>query len=110
MTKTVSATEAKARLGALLQQAAEEDEAIVIASRGKPRAVLLSFDRYSQMQAIVEETRRRQLLDRLEALGRRLQESGHSLSPEEVERLAERFGREFVEELIASGRIRYKGQ
>ncbi len=110
MTKTVSATEAKARLGALMQQTAEEDEPIVIVTRGKPKAVLLSYEKYSEMQAVAEEARRQQLLERLDALGQRLQAGEHRLSPEEAEQLAERFGREFVEELIASGKVQYKGQ
>ncbi len=108
--KKVSATEAKSRFGALLREAQQTDGEIVIASRGRPQAVLISYDRYMELQTLAEEARRRRLLERLEALGRRIQEEGKPVSLEEAEVLAERFGEEFVEDLIAEGRIRYQGR
>ncbi len=108
MVKTVSATEAKARLGALLSQAAQK-ETIIIAMRGKPKAVILSFEEYTRMKRLEEEARRRERLARLEALGKKIRSRGVELTEEEAEELAERFSRETIEELIASGHVRYQG-
>jgi len=108
MAKTVSATEAKARLGALLSQAAQK-ETIIIAMRGKPKAVIISFEEYTRMKQLEKEALRRERLARLEALGQRIRSRGLELTEEEAEKLADRFSRETVEELIASGRVRYQG-
>ena len=64
--KTVSATEAKNRLGALLSELANGTDAIVIEHHGRPRAVIVSADEWT---VLIDE---RDRLRRLEAAAARM--------------------------------------
>jgi prevent-host-death family protein len=65
---TVSATEAKVRLGSIIEWAIRESDDVVIESRGRPTAVLISYGEYESIQQLRERARRREALERLESL------------------------------------------
>lgn len=109
MPKRVSATEAKINLGAMMNWTVTENDEVVIESRGNPKAVLISYPTYQEMQKIQEAVRREQALAKLESLATTIQERAESLSPNEAEEKADRFVREVVQEMIADGQISYQG-
>ena len=49
MPKTVSATEARTHLGALMQEAVDSQQPIVVAKAGKPLVVILAYGHYQQL-------------------------------------------------------------
>ncbi len=55
MPKAVSATEAKNRLGALLGYVTEQQDEVIVESQGKPKAVLLSYAAYQDIELLREE-------------------------------------------------------
>ncbi len=55
MPKTVSATEARIHLGALLRDVAERGETIIVERSGKPQAVILSIEAYERIQPVQRE-------------------------------------------------------
>jgi prevent-host-death family protein len=95
----VSATEAKVHLGMLLERAADHGQEVVIENRGRARAVLLGYDEYLRLQELKERERRRQALERLEALARRVGSRNRDLSGAEADALADRFVREVSSEI-----------
>ena len=107
MARTVTATEAKVRLGSIMKWISEKKEAIIIESRGQPTVVLIPFQEYEEIKALQEEERRRQALARLEALAERVGARNQDLSLKEAEELADRFTREVIEEMIEEGKLSY---
>jgi prevent-host-death family protein len=109
MPKHVSATEAKINLGAMMEWAAQEADEVIIESRGRPKAVLISYPVYQEVQQIQAALHREQALAQLEALAVTVQGREQALSSAEAEAAADRFVREVVREMIAEGRISYQG-
>lgn len=67
-TRTISATEAKNRLGAYLKMAIEDGDAVIVENRREPSAVIISFGTYQQLrdaQTTLDRQRRLAELDRI---------------------------------------------
>jgi prevent-host-death family protein len=80
MARTVSAQDARQRLGELLEDA-RRDEDTIIERAGKPMGVLISPQRYDQMLRQRAESR-----ERLFAMIDELREQNKDEDPEEIER------------------------
>lgn len=63
--KTVSATEAKNRLAALVGEVAQGSEDVVIENHGQPRAVLISYELYTELLEARAQQKRRTAMDAL---------------------------------------------
>ena len=107
MPKRVSATEAKINLGSMMEWTVVESDEVIIESRGKAKAVLVSYSFYQQMQKIKEVLRRERALLELEALATRVQYGQENLSTEKVDEIADRFVGGVLREMIAEGKISY---
>ncbi|MBX3054498.1 MAG: type II toxin-antitoxin system Phd/YefM family antitoxin [Caldilineaceae bacterium] len=107
MERIVSTTEAKAQLSGLMEWTLLNDDAVVVESHGNPKAVLISFTRYEQFRVWREQQRQKAALIELAALAESIQARNQNLSDAEADNLAERFGREIIEEMIAEGKIHY---
>ena len=107
MPKRVSATEAKINLGAMMEWAVAEGDEVIIESRGRPKAVLLSYPMYQEVQKIQEALRRERALAQMEALATTVQARNQDISPLEAEAAADRFVQDVVREMIADGQIAY---
>ncbi len=55
MPRTVSATEARTRLGELARWIVAEQEPVIVEHRGKPRVVMLAVEDYQRMGGRIEE-------------------------------------------------------
>ena len=109
MPRTVSASEAKTRLGSLVQWIAESQDDLIIESHGQPKAVLMSFEAYQRVRALREEARREQALARLERLREQVSTRNRDLDEQGVQALAERVADEAVDRLVDDGRVAFEG-
>jgi len=109
MPRTVSATEAKNRLGAIVEYAVKNPDGVIIESRGKPRAVILSFEEYQKVKKAQEQARRREALEKLRALAEEVRQQNQDLSADQADELADQIVREAIVNMIRQGKVRYAG-
>jgi prevent-host-death family protein len=107
MPKTISASEAKNSLGAVIEWAVENQDEVIVESRGKPKAVIMPFDDYEEYQQLREQARRRAVLARLEKLAEKTGARNQDLTAEAAEALADQFTREVINDMIAEGKVQY---
>jgi prevent-host-death family protein len=108
MPKTISVSEAKNKLSAMLQWAVEHGDEVVVESRGEPKAVILPYGEYEELLALREAARRREALRQLEALAAQVQERNADLSVQEAEQLADEISRATIERMAREGKIRFQ--
>ena len=108
MARTISATEAKAKLSALIEWAVTNQDEVIVQSRGNPRAVIISYDAYEQFKSLQELARRKEALAELEALATKIQGRNQDLTEEGAEGLADQFTREVIDEMVREGKIKYQ--
>jgi prevent-host-death family protein len=102
--KTVSATEAKNRLGALIGEAADNREDVVIENHGRPLAVLVSYERYQELHRAREQQRRRDALEDLRKLREEVRARNLDLDEEAADAIAEEISREAIARIIERSR------
>ena len=110
MLRTVTATEAKSQLGALLKRASASGDDVIIESRGRPKAALIGYTQYEELLRLREDAARRDALRRMEDLAARIGNRNQDLSDDQAERLADRFTREVVDELVSEGVVKFGGK
>lgn len=108
MTKTVSVSEAKNTLSAVLDWAVENNDGVVIESRGEPKAVILPYDEYEEYLALREKARRQEALRKLDALAERMRARNADLSPDEANAIADDLMRETIERMIREDKVRFE--
>lgn len=108
MAKTVSATEAKNRLGELLRVVSKEGETIVVENRREPVAYIVPSADYQELQTLREEKRRREAVEALRTLRAKLEERNKDLTEEEAQALVERVVKDTMDSLVSSGKIRFE--
>lgn len=108
MTKTVTTTEAKAKLSALLGWVREHRDAVIVENRGEPSAVILPYPHYEELQRLREQQRRRDALVQLRRLRDKVSERNQDLTQEQVEAIAEEVSRDVVQGLIDKGKVRFE--
>ncbi len=101
MPKTVSVSEAKNKLSAMLKWAVENQEEVVVESRGRPKAVILSYAEYKIFKTLREKEQRQAAIQRLQRLAAVNQSLNKDLTPEEAEELADEVTRETIERMAA---------
>lgn len=106
MSRSVSAREAKNRLGALIGWVKEHGDEVIVENRGKPAAVIVSFTEYEKLRALREEARRQEALARLRQVKEQVSARNRDLTEEQALELADRFAHDMVDELAAQGKIR----
>jgi prevent-host-death family protein len=89
MPRTITATEAKNRLGAYLRAVADDDEEIVIENHGRPQAVLVPYESYRTILDERDRNRRLEAVARLEALAARVRTRNDDLTEEQADELAQ---------------------
>lgn len=108
MPKTISVSEAKNQLSAVLDWAVENGDEVVIESRGEPKVAILSYAEYQEFLAFKEQARRKEALRQLEELAERMWARNADLSDEEVEELAEEISQETIQRMIKEGKVRFQ--
>lgn len=98
-TRTVSATEAKSRLGAYLKMASEDGDAVIVENHREPSAVIISFEEYQRLrnaQTTLDRQRRLAELDRIIEIQA---QRNRDLTEETADALIQRYLAEDREEL-----------
>ncbi len=108
MAKTVSVSEAKNRLSAVMDWAVESGEEVVIESRGEPKVVILSYGEYQEFLVLREQERRREVFRQLEELAERVRARNADLTAEEAEQLADEISRETIQRMVNEGKVTFK--
>ncbi len=107
MPKTISVSEAKNKLSAMLKWAVENQDEVVVESRGRPKAVILPYGEYEQFQSLREKERRQSALQRLQELAAVNQALNQDLTPEEAEDLADEVTRETIDRMVAEDKVTF---
>lgn len=110
MPKTVSASEAKNRLGALIGWVRASGDAVIVENHGQPRVVILPVEAYADYEALREQRRRQEALATMHRLQAEVSARNRDLTPEQADELADRLVRDAIDEMIAEGKIRYEGR
>ncbi|HRN69514.1 MAG TPA: type II toxin-antitoxin system Phd/YefM family antitoxin [Promineifilum sp.] len=108
MQKTVSATEAKAKLSDLMKWAVKTGDSVVVQSRGYPQVVIVPFAEYQELRQAKENIRRTQAIAQLQEIAREMQKASEDVTAEEAEAIAEEISRAAIEQLAAKGRINFE--
>ena len=108
MAKTVSATEAKNRLGALMSEVRETAEPIIVELRGRPDVAIITAEQLEDFEALKDKRRREKALASLEAIRAMAGDRNSDLSEEEAMELAVEVTREVRREMRDSGQLRYE--
>lgn len=108
MTKAVSANEAKNRLGSLLGYVSDEGDEVIVESRGKPKAVIMSIAAYEEVKMLREQKRRREALNELRALRAEVRGANQDLSDEDATEIANRVSHELIDRLGERGEITFE--
>lgn len=95
VTRTVSATEAKNRFGAVVKSAREADDVVLVENHGEPYVFMVPPAEFKRLQDADRELQRRNRLERLEEIMQRQAELNKDLSAEEADELAIRAVREY---------------
>ena len=105
MPKTISVSEAKNQLSAMLKWAEDNQDEVIVESRGRPQAVILPYTEYEAFQSLREKERRQKALERLQALVTINQARNQDLTEEEAERLSDEITRETIERMAAEEKV-----
>lgn len=108
MLRTVTATEAKARLGELMRYALESGDAIIVENRGQPQVALVPYAEYEELQQLKERARREAALAQLRELAREVQAQNQDLTEGEADSIADELTREAIDSLVARGKVRFE--
>jgi prevent-host-death family protein len=110
MARTITATEAKNRLGSVMRRVQSDGEPVIVESRGEPAVVISSFQDFEELQRFREEQRRQEAIAKLRELKRKLDSQLPPMSDEEVDRIADEITREAIDNLAKKGKIRFADQ
>ena len=110
MPKTVSASEAKNRFGAIVDWAVESQDDVIIESHGAPKVVIVSFEAYQEIERLREAARRQEALARLQRLRDQVVARNRDLTQEDADALGDRFSREAMADMAQEGKIAYQGE
>ena len=108
MSRSVSATEAKNSLAALISWVRQRHDEVIVESHGEPTVAIISIADYEELKALRERKRREEAFARLRELARQISEQNANLTPEEADALADRFSHDLVEDLVAKGKVRFE--
>ncbi|GAC1654509.1 MAG: hypothetical protein NVS4B8_29710 [Herpetosiphon sp.] len=107
MPKTVTASEAKNRLGALLGWVVEHHDEVIVESHGEPKAVIVAFDEYEKLKKLDEQQRSRAALASLKQLRSEINLRNQGLTPTEADVIADRLVRDVVLDMVVDGKVQF---
>jgi prevent-host-death family protein len=86
--RTVTATEAKSRLGALMQWAVANRNEVIIESNGAPKVVLVPYELYGELEQLKAFKKRAEARERIRTLKAQVSTRNSDLSAKEAYRLS----------------------
>jgi PHD/YefM family antitoxin component YafN of YafNO toxin-antitoxin module len=90
----------------------DEGDEVIVERQGRPQVVILSFAEYEKVQELRERQRRQDALEQLRRLRDEISAQTQDLTPEQIEEIAERVGRDAVRRVRekAAARSANRGQ
>lgn len=107
LVKTVSVSEARQQLNALVEWAIENQDGVVIEKYNKPKAVLISYEDFEKYQQIKAKEQQQAAWAALQALAQKVSDQNKNLTAEEADEVADSVVREAVASLEQKGQIRF---
>ncbi len=89
------------------EQQKDKDD-VVIQNRGRPEAVIISYEDYEILQEARENERRKKAIQALQQIAEEVGNRNTSLSEKESEKLADEITREAVDGLVKKGTVRFQ--
>ncbi len=108
--KTLSASQVKNSFGTLVGQVyTGKYQEIIVENHGEPLVAIVSIKDLKEMKELKEQEKRKEALASLRAVRARVQARVKGkLTGQEAESIANRFSREFVEDLEKEGKITFE--
>ena len=91
----------------MLKWAVENQDEVVVESRGRPKAVILPYSEYKLIQSLREKERRHAALKRLQELAFSNQALNQDLSPEDAEKIADEVTRETLDRMASEEEVTF---
>ena len=108
MEKTISASELKNSLGAVLREVRQEDEIRVIEQRGVPAAAIISIDDLRLLRDAKKRQRQEQLLEEMRQLTARLAERQQGMTPDEADQMVQELSDLVMDAVVEKARHRFE--
>jgi prevent-host-death family protein len=108
--KTMSSNEAKQNWGEVMKTATEPDSAVIVESHGKPKAVVISIERFEKLRELEAQAARDAAMAWLREFEASFDGRNDDLTEEQIEELADRFADEFVDDLVEEGKVRFESE
>lgn len=109
MPRTISASEAKTKFGAIVDWAVETQDDVIVESHGQPRAVIVSYTQYQQILALREQARQQNALQCLRKLRETVRARNQDLDEEQADAIADQISHQVVAKMVAEGKVLYQG-
>ncbi len=106
MERTISASELKNTLGAVLRVVRNEEESVVIEQRGVPAAAIVSIEDFRLLRETKDKKRRDDLMEQYKAFSARLGERQQDMSREEADQLVQELSDTVMDGVIEHLRAR----
>ncbi len=109
MPKTVSATDAKNKLGSVVSWVLQNQDEIIVESRGEPTVVIMPYAEYEKIKDLRERDDRRQALEQLRSLRDEVRARNQDITTDEQAlEVADKISREAINSLIEKRKIKYE--
>lgn len=105
MPKTISANEAKNRLGAWIGYVNDQDDEVIVERHGKPRAVIMSIEAFEEVQELRQKQRREEAVKRLRAIREEVSARNRDLTEQQAEEIANQMSRDMIDHMAATGKL-----
>jgi len=105
--KVIPATELKNKTGAVLDWTDKTNTDLVVESRGKPKAVIISYEGYERVQQLREEEARRQKLNEWEKLSEKIRARNPDMTEAKTHSIAQEFRDEALNAVVETRKKKY---
>lgn len=108
MARTVTATEAKNRLGALMTEVRKTDEPVIVELRGRPEIAIITAEQLKDFEALKRKRRGEEAFAQLEAMRAMSGDRNKDLSEEEADDMINETIKEVRRDLIQQGVLKFE--
>jgi len=108
MEKTISASELKNSLGAVLREVRQDDEIRVIEQRGVPAAAIISIEDLRLLRDAKKRQRQEELLEEMRQLSARLREQQQGMTPDEADQMVQELSDAVMDAVVEKARHRFE--
>lgn len=108
MEKTISASQLKNSLGAVLREVRQDEEICVIEQHGVPTAAIIPIDDLRVLRAAKEAKRRADMLEEFRQLRESLAERQQGMSADESDRMVQELSDAVMDGVVGKARHRFE--